>query len=294
VKPQVCIFGEVLFDHFPEGQSVLGGAPFNVAWHLQAFGLAPLFISQVGQDEQGQKIIQAMRQWQMNENGLARSDDQTTGRVDIRIVDNEPQYDIVSPSAWDFIPVAATTSACQVIYHGSLAMRHQHNRDSFNDLMSNSKHRIFLDVNLRNPWWQLDEVLQMIARCDWLKLNIDEFNLLFPSSRSLVQRIEKVVKENQLQAVILTRGSEGAMLMTCDGNRYSVEPENSIDIVDTVGAGDAFTSVMITGIIKKWPLATTIKRAQQLASKIVGQRGATVFDPSFYQPFIQQWSLNSN
>ena len=34
------VFGEVLFDCFPDGSRVLGGAPFNVAWHCQAFWLA--------------------------------------------------------------------------------------------------------------------------------------------------------------------------------------------------------------------------------------------------------------
>ena len=36
---RAIIFGEVLFDTFPDGTAVLGGAPFNVAWHLQGFGL---------------------------------------------------------------------------------------------------------------------------------------------------------------------------------------------------------------------------------------------------------------
>ena len=50
------IFGEVLFDHFPDGARVLGGAPFNVAWHLQAFGSAPLFVSRVGNDPAGREV----------------------------------------------------------------------------------------------------------------------------------------------------------------------------------------------------------------------------------------------
>ena len=48
------IFGEVLFDVFPEeGNMVLGGAPFNVAWNLQAMGLAPHLVSRIGRDELG-------------------------------------------------------------------------------------------------------------------------------------------------------------------------------------------------------------------------------------------------
>ena len=60
---RLCIFGEVLFDHFADGKRVLGGAPFNVAWHLQAFGEAPHFISRVGDDAEGDEIQAAMRDW---------------------------------------------------------------------------------------------------------------------------------------------------------------------------------------------------------------------------------------
>ena len=57
------IFGEVLFDCFPDGSRVLGGAPFNVAWHLQALGLEPLFLSRVGRDAAGREIRTAMGEW---------------------------------------------------------------------------------------------------------------------------------------------------------------------------------------------------------------------------------------
>ena len=57
----LCIFGEVLYDVFPDGTQVLGGAPFNVAWHAQAFGLSPQFISRVGSDEAGDRVIAAMQ-----------------------------------------------------------------------------------------------------------------------------------------------------------------------------------------------------------------------------------------
>ncbi|MES9966998.1 MAG: carbohydrate kinase, partial [Sedimenticola sp.] len=52
----LCIFGEVLFDIFPGDERVLGGAPFNVAWHLQAFQAEPLFISRIGNDPLGREI----------------------------------------------------------------------------------------------------------------------------------------------------------------------------------------------------------------------------------------------
>ena len=49
------IFGECLFDHFPDGDRV-GGAPLNVARHLWALGQQPLLVSRVGQDGEGARV----------------------------------------------------------------------------------------------------------------------------------------------------------------------------------------------------------------------------------------------
>ena len=54
------IFGEVLFDCFPDGSAVLGGAPFNVYAHLGRMGLDPLMITRVGEDERGNRLLAAM------------------------------------------------------------------------------------------------------------------------------------------------------------------------------------------------------------------------------------------
>ena len=51
------IFGEVLFDHFPDGSRVPGGALFNVAWHLQAFGQSPRFVSRISSDTADAKSL---------------------------------------------------------------------------------------------------------------------------------------------------------------------------------------------------------------------------------------------
>ena len=102
----LCIFGEVLFDHFPDGKRVLGGAPFNVAWHLQAFGRAPRFISRVGADAEGRSVLNAMRDWGMDTQSVQVDERLPTGRVSVAIVDNEPAYDIVADCAYDTIKPA--------------------------------------------------------------------------------------------------------------------------------------------------------------------------------------------
>ena len=292
MNSKLCIFGEVLFDHFPDGHSVLGGAPFNVAWHLQAFGLSPLFISQIGDDEQGRKIRQAMTEWQMDTSAVNTDAQLASGKVEIQLINDEPEYEIVSPSAWDSIGYNhALPADCELLYHGSLALRHEHNRSLLGSLLQHKPHDVFLDVNLRNPWWDRNEILNMITDCDWLKLNIDELDLIYPSSQSSMTRMQALIEQHGLKGVILTQGSAGAKLMSENGSLHQVAPASEVEIIDTVGAGDAFTSVIITGLIKKWPMAITLQRAQLFASAIVGQRGATVSSRDFYQSFIQQWTL---
>ncbi len=284
---RICIFGEVLFDHFPDGHRVLGGAPFNVAWHLQAFGLAPRFISRVGADAEGESVLAAMRDWGMDTQAVQIDRDRPTGRVSVQIVDDEPAYDIVTDCAYDAIelqPGQIPTGA--FIYHGTLAIRSPVSRQTLESIIRDTDPAsVFLDVNLRPPWWDRDGVLQGINASDWVKLNSDELDLL-----GKVQSGE-LLAEHNLAGLIVTMGAEGARAWTADGEQYLVRPGAAVTLVDTVGAGDAFTAVTILGIISDWPMSVTLERAQVFASFIVGQRGATVHDRGFYMPLLEDWGL---
>ena len=283
-----CIFGEVLFDHFPDGQRVLGGAPFNVAWHLQAFGQAPRFISRVGDDDEGTTIRAAMRDWGMDTDGLQTDDRLPTGRVSVTLDNGEPSYDIVRPCAYDAI-AAADCRGATLLYHGSLAVRADASRRTLRELVAEGPRSIFLDVNLRRPWWTSDDILSLLDQANWVKLNADELALLAAGSAAPRAFIER----HGLDGLILTRGAEGADVIMADGGHWHAAPSAATHVVDTVGAGDAFASVMIVGLLRAWPPDATLQRAQAFASRIVGQRGATVSDPAFYQHFIDDWALNT-
>ena len=103
MSERICIFGEVLFDHFPDGRRVLGGAPFNVAWNLCALGADPLLISRVGTDGNALSVRSAMQVWGMSMAGLQSGPEAPTGLVQVTFADGEPAYEIVHPAAWDAI-----------------------------------------------------------------------------------------------------------------------------------------------------------------------------------------------
>jgi fructokinase len=291
MKGRVHVFGEVLFDHFPDGSKILGGAPFNVAWHLQAFGQLPRFISRVGEDEDGVQIKNAMQAWGMSLSGLQTDRKLPTGRVSVSLEGGEPAYDIVHPAAYDAIRAAGEPSPEELVYHGSLALRGPVCRETLGKIFSAGPGLIFMDVNLRPPWWERDRVLRWVRSADWVKLNSHELELLGENRTDPVASAREFLQRYELQALILTHGSAGAELFARGGEYHSVQPEGETRVKDTVGAGDAFSSVMILGLRLDWPASVSLRRAQQFASAIVARRGATVDDLKFYQEMQSDWGL---
>ena len=287
------IFGEVLFDCFPDGNSVLGGAPFNVAWHLQAFGLSPLVISSIGKDELGRKVKSAMQSWNMSIEGLQLDPLHPTGSVDIEFKHGEPHYSIVEHRAYDFIDMAQLPQLPDkpLLYHGSLALRNSTSRDALSSLKASNTGTVFMDVNLRDPWWQKNHVLQLADDADWVKLNEDELAQLCDNHGDTGVSARQFMEQHRLTGLVVTLGEKGAIALTGRGEYVEVQPVKTLDIVDTVGAGDAFTSVLILGLLQGWPLELTMQRAQAFASLMVGQQGATVHDHGFYRVLINDWGL---
>lgn len=287
------IFGEVLFDQFEDGHSVLGGAPFNVSWHLQAFGLNPLYISRIGTDAFGKEIKKRMRSWNMDISGLQEDADYPTGTVDVVIKGNQPAYKIKEECAYDFIEADLLPPLPEkgLLYHGTLALRTKRSKETLRFLKKSLKFPIFVDINLRAPWWTEEVAEEAIKSASILKLNDEERDLLTPKGLSESEKADLLLKKGHLEAVITTKGEKGASAWTSSGELLTVEPVDNVPIADTVGAGDAFSSVFILGEAMGWPLKETLQKAQAFANAVVGIRGATTDDPSLYSPFIQTWEL---
>jgi fructokinase len=288
------IFGEVLFDRFPDGSVVLGGAPFNVAWHLQAFGRAPLFISRVGDDPLGHRIRDTLHAWEMDASGLQLDSAHPTGGVEVRIEDGEPGFDIVDNQAYDFIDPTAIPPLPEsaLLYHGSLAVRNAGSGKALQQLQQGRDLQRLVDVNLRPPWWRRETVMSMLQGARWVKLNEAELELLVPDADSLQARMRALQKLYGTELLIVTLGAAGAVVLAAGGEEFRVVPQNLGEVIDTVGAGDAFTSVMTLGLLHGWSPPLMLERAQAFASAVTGIRGATCDDPGFYQPFIDHWALS--
>jgi len=282
----LIVFGEVLFDCFENGERRMGGAPFNVAWALQAFGADPLFVSAIGQDEDGDTILDRMNAWKLSADGLRELPDYETGTVDVRLEDGEPNYEVHEPRAWDVIEDEGF-AATRLLYHGSLALRGAVNRGTLTAVNERSGGLRFYDVNLRPPHTPLERVRSRLRGADWAKLNLDELRAVsggeafsFESAEGAIDRVRETY---EVGTVLLTAGSEGARIRGDFGDALKSPAPKADKVVDTVGAGDAFTAVTLYGILHAWPADAIIEKGSAFAAKVCGLQGATTDQPEFYQ-----------
>jgi len=284
------VFGEVLFDTFPDGTAVLGGAPFNAAWHLHGFGANPLFISRIGDDAHGREVVAAMEAWGMSTAGLQHDLEHPTGTVRIALVGaGGHTFDILPDQAYDHIDPAAARHALPadagVLYHGSL-IRRAGSAKALDGLRATGL-PMFVDVNLRVPWWQTEAVNAMLDGVRWVKLNDDELFEL-GGEGDVETTAEAFRLAHGIELLVVTRGAEGALLVGDEGREAGV-PVAVEDIVDTVGAGDAFAAVTLLGLLNGWAPATVLERALAFAADICRIRGATVADPDLYRRHLDRW-----
>lgn len=295
---RALIIGEVLFDRFPDGSRVLGGAPFNVAWHLRGFGAYPLFVSRVGEDAPGAQVRAAMEAWGMDGSGLQTDPRRPTGAVQVSLAGGQPSFEILPDQAYDHLDAAVlrrhlADPQFTLAYQGSLILRTRALRDALFAALRDFALPLFVDVNLREPWWRAEDLPVLLARARWVKMNEAELEvitgLLGLEETGMEARARRLCRSHDIELLILTRGGEGALACGPQGLLAEVRPEAGLEVVDTVGAGDAFAAVTLLGLMQRWPLPTTLARAQAFASRICRIRGATTEDRGLYEGLAAQW-----
>jgi fructokinase len=292
------IVGEVLFDVFPDGLRVLGGAPFNVAWHLQAFGFEPLVVTRIGGDTLGDEVLRAMEGWGMDVTGVQVDAGATTGRVRVELDHSAPTFEILDDQAYDRLDAtaamaAATEARPALLYHGSLIARSEIGRGVLGELRVTGA-PVFVDINLRDPWWRPSDVGELITGARWLKVNDDELAKLIPEPagadgmKGPELAAAELARRNGIEQVIVTCGDRGAFVVV-EGRSTAGRPPVAVEVVDTVGAGDAFSAIWIAGVLRRWRPETTLIRALGFAGAVCGFRGATTSDRRVYERQLTAW-----
>lgn len=299
MKPRfdVVLFGEALVDELPRGP-VPGGAPLNVACHLRAFGAAPLLVTRIGRDADGRLLERAMDRRGLDRRGVQRDPSRPTARVTVRLEESGPRFQIPRNQAFDVIDAEAAVAALdgatpRLVYFGTLAQRSAASRAALESLVSASSGRRFLDANLRAPWFDRDVVHRSLELAHIVKINEEECaeiaSLLEMAPEGRAFR-SALASRYDLTSVVVTRGPMGAVQQGGDGLEVvAPAPRRAPRLVDTVGAGDAFSAVLLLALLGGWSPETALGRANAFASGVCGVRGAVPSRRSFYDRFLAEW-----
>ncbi len=296
----IAVFGEALVDDFITEQ-VVGGAPFNVARNLAAFGLAPAMITRIGDDKAGALVRAEFERFGMSQQHLQADGAEATGRVLVERAGGQHRFTILPNQAYDHIEPVDAPAGASAIYFGTLVQRTHGSRAALQHLLRSSSAERYLDLNVREG--QVNErcVYESLREADIVKVNEEELQDLFGwythtrhdtadmNHPSLRAACASLLRTFSLSAMIVTLGERGALLFQARGPTIVSAGRAAVRIVDTVGAGDAFSAIFLLGRERGWPLEDTLARANEFAGAICGVSGAVPADLAFYQPFIARW-----
>ncbi len=275
--------GEVLWDLLPSGEQ-LGGAPANFAYITTLLGDEGIVASRVGDDALGRKARQALAKLGLATSNLQLDSRRATGTVRVQLDSaGQPKFEIAESVAWDCLlwtrewrKLAAKADA---ICFGTLAQRSPESHRTIRGFLKAARPgatRIF-DVNLRQSYFSAEVLAESIKLAEIVKLNHDELprvmNLLGMQHRDEESSAANLLQSHSIKLVCVTRGGNGSLIATSSGiHRHS---GYRVKVVDTVGAGDAFTAGLVHQYLRGASLAAMNDAANRIGSWVASQAGGT-------------------
>lgn len=291
---EVVCFGELLWDLLPDG-ALPGGAPMNVAYHLNQLGRNATLISRVGNDEKGRELVSILQGYGLDTQYVQTDKEHATGIVPAAPNEfGEMQYEIVKPVAWDFIArkeenIRLVQEAKYFVF-GSLAARSRRSKNALLQLLENANQKV-LDINLRPPHYNKRIITELLDRADIIKMNQAELEMItgwFTNYKTVEERMAVIQDRFGIATLVVTLGANGAVLLK-DGMVFH-HPGFKVTVADTVGSGDSFLAAFISQIIEQRSSEETLAFASAVGAFITSKKGGC---PP-YQPADIPFNLNAS
>jgi fructokinase len=247
-------------------------------------------VSRVGDDALGREIRQQVISHGLSDQFLQNDAQHPTGTVPVALDSNgQPSYTITPNVAYDYLAwdekLAELFAGARAVCFGSLIQRHEVARDTVRQALAAAKNAVIVyDINLRQHFYTKEVIEESLRASRWVKLNDGELTVLAdligipkehgPGLMALRERYD-------LELACLTRGEHGCLVQT---RSEQVDlPGIRVKVVDTVGAGDAFTAGLLVTTLEGQPLRKAADFANRLAARVATSAGGT--------PVIQRQSV---
>jgi fructokinase len=299
----ITAIGEILYDIY-SNEEKLGGAPFNFIYHINKLTGQGNFISRIGNDKRGNDLVLFLRSQNISADYIQFDNIHPTGIATPTLNEDKiPRWNLKTNCAYDFIEsksniVDLINKNTDCLYFGTLAQRSAKSKVTIQSLL-NKNVTCFCDLNIRQNFYSKEIIEKSLGAADILKLNDEEFKLVdgFPPDenfnfKSDILNLEeqekaafKLMQKFNIKLLCITLGENGAVLYKNNSSNYYKGSANRKEIIDTVGAGDAYSAILCIGYLRKWDIKKINKTASNFAYEIVKIKGALPKDDSIYKKF---------
>jgi 2-dehydro-3-deoxygluconokinase len=299
--PEVVAFGEPLIGFYEVRKSerkklffrmTIGGDTSNVMLQLAKLGHQVEYITKLGDDYFGKIILKTWRDWGVGYSNVRIDPNHSTG-VYFAIFDETGKHKFVykreNSAAANFTVEDAkslTLNGAKVFHFSGISQAISKNalEASFylaKQFKSNGS-LISYDLNYRELLWSKD-YFRSVANytiktyADFVSLNLEEAEILGILKPS--EEIVKSILNYGVKMVALKLGENGCILGDQSGEIVHEKPRK-VKVVDTVGAGDAFTAGIISGFLKGMKIKELAQYANLIASIVCTAVGSTEGQPT--------------
>jgi len=280
---KATVFGEVLWDVFPE-ERVIGGAAYNFAAHLSLLRNDVALISAVGEDSLGDASLDMAARHGIDTRFISRCG-YTTGASIVTLHEGgQPTYDVLKDTAYDHIPVSeeALSAVCEsrVLYFNTLGQRGEESRRSLSRVLSERGDcLLFCDVNLREGGFDAESLSICLKNAEIIKISEEEGHFLYDlglineSGRGLPYDV--IEGYENIRLVLYTLGERGSAVLDRESGRlYESGVPRPIKVISTVGAGDCYGAAFIDAYMKGATIPEAISAATERSRLVVAHREA--------------------
>ena len=283
-KPRIISFGEVLWDLFPDGGR-FGGAPANFACHAALQGAEVTICTAVGDDSYGDDAIRILSEYDIDVSLVQTVATAPTGTASVNLDDEgKPSFLFQDNSAWDQLQwtddIATKILSADAICFGTLGQRSEMARQTTQralEVAGRAKIPRVVDINLRPPFFDAKIIRESIQLASILKMSDEEVETVcavfeIDLRQGLEAALRYLMELGQLKMIVVTRGSEGALLLTTDD--FSVQAGIPTEVIDTVGAGDAFTAAFLIRELQGSARSQNLLESCMVAAEVCSHAGA--------------------
>ena len=258
--------------------------------HPSERGNRAVIASRLGNDALGREARKYLTPLPADLESIQEDAKHPTGSVGVTLTAGQAEYVIHEPVAWDFLEFTPDwkklATEADAVCFGTLAQREPVSRKTIHAFLAATRRdcvRVF-DVNLRKPFYTRGVLEDSLGKATILKLNDAEMPEVLKllrldvgaaeelDSSMLRKGAQTLLEEFPLQLVCITMGGTGSLLVTRE--IFDQHPGIPIQVVDTIGAGDAFTAALTSYYLQGAPLPVMNEAGNRWGSWVASQAGA--------------------